>query len=166
MAHLTATPENENLTKTGQLQHWQELPVDCKSFVAAYVESGYSVNDAAQVTGITVAICRKMLQNVTVRNAIAELQEAVGEITFLNELWVKEQLLKIYPKLLGEEAIPMIDNFGGQIEVRKFHPDQALKVLEYIAPKAQPAKTNGGTNVQVNIDLGAFGINKVEVSGG
>lgn len=152
-------------TSPAPLQCWRTLTDEEKAFSAAYVENGYSVVEAAEASGIHLHTCRKMLSNPVVRKAITEVQEAVGEIDFLNDRWVKEQLLRLYPKLIGEEAVPFIDNQGVQVMAKKFHPEVAVRVLEYVAPKAAAGK-GGGVAVQVNIDMGAMGISKVDVNGG
>lgn len=159
---LTKTDES---TSPALLPCWRKLTDEEKAFAAAYAENGYSVVDASEDSGIPLHICRKMLNSPVVRKAVTEIQEAIGEIEFLNDKWVKEQLLRLYPKLIGEEAVPFIDNQGVQVMAKKFHPEVAMRVLEYVAPKAASGK-GGGVAVQVNIDLGAMGVSKVDVNHG
>ena len=120
------------------LTYWPTLSQDEQSFVAAYVENGYSLVDASSAIAVPKHVCHKYLQSPAVKKAITEVQEAVGDIDFLNEKWVKAQLLRLFPMVMGDEEVPLIDSTGMQVHARKFVPEVALKVLEYVAPKKQP----------------------------
>jgi hypothetical protein len=163
MNHSPTIKEQSANTSLELPQHWLSLSAEEKAFAVAYVEAGYSLQGASVASGLGLSKCQKMLGSPLVRKAIHEVQSALGEIDFLNEKWVREQLLKIYPKLVGEESIPMMDNMGCQIEGRKFHPEAALRVLEYVAPKSLPGKGGSGAAVSVTINMGAMGINTVDV---
>jgi len=128
---------------------WLGLSVEEKAFVTAYIESSYSVRDAAVELGMSAYAAGKYLQAAKVKRAIAEVQAQLSDIDFLNEKYVRAQLLKLYPKFIGEEDVPFITNTGEQGEGRKFFPEAALKVLEYIAPKkVTPAITINVGNLQ------------------
>lgn len=163
MTQLTPQNTEENPTSLATLLNFPLLSVEEQAFAVAYVSESYSLLQAASAIKVSPAKCQKMLQKVTIRSAITEIQNTLGDLDFLNERWVKEQLLRLYPKLIGEEDIPMIDNTGAEFHAKKFHAEAALKVLEYISPKQQAAKANSGVNIQVNIDLGAMGIGTVKV---
>jgi hypothetical protein len=158
MNHLTTTKKQGESTSLELPQNWLNLSVEEKAFAVAYVEASYSLAGAAAALSIPVSKCQKMLGSPLVRKAVHEVQSALGEIDFLNEKWVREQLLKLYPKLVGEEAVPLLDNQGMQVEARKFYPEAALKVLEYVAPKSLPNKGGAGPTVNVQINMGAMGI--------
>ena len=161
---LTEQQKSEENTSLELPAHWLQLSVDEKAFAVAYVENTYSVTAAASAIGMTPSKCQKMLTNPKVRKAIHEVQSALGEIDFLNDKWVREQLLKLYPKLVGEESVPLVDSSGLPFEAKKFFPEAAIKVLEYVSPKSLPGKAGSGVAVQVNIDLGALGISNVNSS--
>lgn len=126
-------PESQTLT------YWPTLRVDEQAFVVAYVENAYSVAAASDALAIPKSHLQKMLRMPAVKKAVLEVQEAMGDIDFLNEKWVKAQLLRIFPMVMGDEEVPMIDSTGAQINARKFVPDVAVKVLEYVSPKKAPA---------------------------
>jgi len=135
--------EQETLTA------WLSLSISEKAFVTAYIETSYSLAEAAGELCIPRSAANKLLQNPIVRQAVAEVQSQLSDIDFLNEKYVRAQLLKLYPKFIGEEDVPFITNTGEQGEGRKFFPEAALKVLEYIAPKkVTPAITINMGNVQ------------------
>jgi phage terminase small subunit len=133
--------------------HWPLLSVNEQAFVAAYVTNAYSVKSAAEVTGIAQVTCKQMLGKTDVRKAIAELQSELDEIDFLNEKWVKSQLLNLFPKVMGEEAIPSVDNEGSQVEIRKFYPEIAFKILEYVAPKKKESEDDAPKSFNFTVTM-------------
>ena len=120
------------------LVYWPTLSTEEQAFVAAYVENSYSIAEASEELCLTKGALQRMLMKPSVKKAILEVQEAMGEIDFLNEKWVKAQLLRIFPMVMGEEDVPMIAPTGEQISGRKFVPEAALKILEYVTPKKAP----------------------------
>jgi hypothetical protein len=78
-----------------------------------------------------------MLAKPDVKRAIFEVQTQLDDIDFLNEKWVKTQLLRIFPMAMGDEDVPIVTQAGEEMMVKKFYPDIAMRVLEYVAPKAQ-----------------------------
>jgi len=133
--------------------HWQSLTDEEKAFVAAYVSNAYSVKNAAESIGRDAASCKRYLSDTTIRKAIYELQSELDNLDFLNENWVKTQLLHLYPKVIGEEKVPALDSEGMQIEVNKFYPEVAMKILEYIAPKKKDGEDDKPTAFNFNISL-------------
>lgn len=121
------------------LTYWPTLDAEEQAFVVAYVENTFNLSDASDALALPKGHLQKLLCRLPVKKAIAEMQEAMGDIDFLNEKWVKAQLLRIFPMVMGDESVPMIDSTGAQIMGRKFVPDVAMKVLEYVAPKKQAA---------------------------
>lgn len=120
------------------LKYWPTLAPDEQAFVASYVGNGYNMSATATELELPLGLLRKMLSTLPIKKAITEVQEAMGDIDFLNEKWVKTQLLRIFPMVMGDEEVPMVDSTGSQIMARKFVPDVAVKILEYVAPKKQP----------------------------
>ena len=121
--------------ESGTLPYWQTLSVAEQAFVVAYVENSYSIKEASLELAISYRAAVRMLRQIHVKRAVVEVQEQLYDIDFLNEKYVRAQLLKLYPKLIGEEEIPFVTNLGEQMSGFKFFPEAALKVLEYIAPK-------------------------------
>ena len=119
-----------------------------RSFVICYVESGYNMSATARESGITTDQAKKMMAVPSVRKAILEVQEDIDSIDFLNEKWVKAQILRLFPMVMGDEDTPALDSRGGQVFVKQFSPSVAMKILEYVAPK----KASG---VSVTVNTGA-----------
>jgi hypothetical protein len=128
------------------LTYWPALSVNEKAIVAAYIENSYSVKETAAALRCGSGEISRMLKQPAVRRAIAEVQKELDGIDFLNERWVKAQLLRLYPMVIGDEPVPTVLNTGEEVEVRKFYPDIAMRVIEYVAPKAQKASVNISIN--------------------
>lgn len=144
-SNLALAPEAAQET----LIFWLGLSEKKQAFVAAYIENSYSVIDAAGELCISKLQAAEYLRDPAVKRAITEVQSQLSDIDFLNEKYVRAQLLKLYPKFIGEEDVPFITNTGEQGEGRKFFPEAALKVLEYIAPKkVTPTVTINMGNLQ------------------
>lgn len=119
-----------------------------RALVMCYVESGYNLSATVRETGISTAQAKKMMAIPNVRKAILEVQEDIDSIDFLNEKWVKAQILRLFPMVMGDEDTPALDSRGEQVFVRQFSPSVAMKILEYVAPK----KASG---VSVTVNTGA-----------
>jgi hypothetical protein len=128
------------------LTYWPALSVNEKAVVAAYIENSYSVKETAAALRHGSGEISRMLKSPLVRKAIGEVQRELDGIDFLNERWVKAQLLRLYPMVIGDEPVPTVLNTGEEVEVRKFYPDIAMRVIEYVAPKAQKSTVNISIN--------------------
>lgn len=133
-----ATTKTETLPTTrAELIYWPKLQTAEQAFVAAYVENAYSLPEACRALKISQGAGAGMLRKVTIRRAIGEVQHELDGIDFLNEKWVKAQLLRLYPMVLGDEPVPYITASGEEAEGRKFDAGAAMRIIEYVAPKAQ-----------------------------
>ena len=151
----TSAPEALPVT----LIYWPTLAVAEQAFVAAYVENNYSLAETSRALEIGTHTLQKLLNKPVIRRAISEVQNDIDSLDFMNEKWVKAQLLKLFPKVMGEEAVPVVNALGDEMEVRKFMPDIAMRILEYVHPKTTAGKANGNTAaVQVTINMGAMGV--------
>jgi len=119
-----------------------------RALVMCYVESGYNLSAAVRETGISTTQAKKIMAIPNVRKAILEVQEDIDSIDFLNEKWVRAQILRPFPMVMGDEDTPALDSRGEQVFVRQFSPSVAMKILEYVAPK----KASG---VSVTVNTGA-----------
>lgn len=147
----TQMVERASLPAEGQEQliYWPTLSTDEQAFVAAYVENSYSVKLTADALGWGSARCSALLKRPHVRRAVKEVQESIGEIDFLNESWVKAQLLRLMPMVMGDEPVPMVTSQGDQVEMCTFKPEIAMRIVEYVAPK----KTGSQLTInQVNVE--------------
>ena len=133
---------SESNSQKATLLYWPRLSQDEQAFVAAYVENSYSMPEACTALKISRAEGSRLLRNTTLRKAIGEVQHELDGIEFLNEKWVKAQLLRLYPMVIGDEPVPMITAAGEETEARKFDAGTAMRIIEYVAPKAQKTAVN------------------------
>ena len=133
-----ATTKTETLPTTrAELIYWPKLQPAEQAFVAAYVENAYSLPEACRALKISQGAGAGMLRKVTIRRAIGEVQHELDGIDWLNEKWVKAQLLRLFPMVMGDEPVPYITASGEEAEGRKFDAGAAMRIIEYVAPKAQ-----------------------------
>lgn len=121
---------------------------DERAFVMAYVESGYSLAKTIESLKITRSQGNKFLARTDIRRAVMEVQNDIDSIDFLNEKWVKAQIMRLFPMVMGEEDVPAVDAQGNQVGVKQFFPAIAMKILEYVVPKKSPG-------VAVNVNVGS-----------
>lgn len=119
-----------------------------RAFAMAYVEAGYSLAKTVEDLKITRNQGNKLLARPDIRRAVMEVQNDIDSIDFLNEKWVKAQIMRLFPMVMGEEDVPVIDAQGNQAGARQFFPAIAMKILEYVAPKKGPG-------VAVNVNVGS-----------
>jgi hypothetical protein len=75
------------------------------------------------------------------------VQSELDGLDFMNDLWVRAQLLRLYPMAMGDEPVPFISPAGQEAEGRKFDGNLAMKIIEYVAPKTQKAPS---VNININ----------------
>ena len=142
-----ATTKTETLPTTrAELIYWPKLQPAEQAFVAAYVENAYSLPEACRALKISQGAGAGMLRKVTIRRAIGEVQHELDGIDFLNHAWVKAQLLKLYPMVIGDEPVPYITASGEEAIGRKFDAGAAMRIIEYVAPKTQRQEVNININ--------------------
>lgn len=130
---LPATVEQPHLI------YWPALLPDEQAFVAAYIDNHYSLALTAEALRSNKGALGALLRKTEVKGAIKEVQGALDNVDFLNEAWVKSQLMRLYPMVIGDEPVPMVTQMGDEVSVRKFFPEVAMKIVEYVAPKASKA---------------------------
>jgi hypothetical protein len=135
------------------LVNWQSLSVDDKAFVVSYIDNSYSLDAVSKDIEEHVSVLKKLLSRSDIRKAIAEVQAEQADITFLNEKWVKDQLLKLYPKVIGEEDVPFVNGNGEERLIRRFYPDIAMRIVEYVVPKDNKKEETEVANFSFNVTL-------------
>lgn len=92
-----------------------------------------------------------------------DIQAMLAERTVINRDFVNMQWLKLLPKVMGEEEVPIVDVKNGlAFSAKEFNANAAAKVLTELS-KSTNFYADGSSNnasVTVNIDLTALGINQ------
>jgi len=102
----------------------------------------------------------RMYNDPAVRAFISDLQAEVLQHRLVNEQWVEGQIMRIWPQLMGEEPVALVDKCGNSFEAKKFHATEVTSILKHFGGNNDQKKA-GGVNVQIN--FGAMGVLPPEV---
>lgn len=141
---------------------WPDLEPQHRGFLLKYVES-YSIKEAADAVGLGVSKARSVLRDPLAMAYLNDIQAMLAERTVINRDFVNMQWLKLLPKVMGEEEVPIVDTKNGlAFSAKEFNANAAAKVLTELS-KSTNFYADGSSNnasVTVNIDLTALGINQ------
>jgi len=140
---------------------WPDLDPKRKAFCFYYIEN-YDHRDAAKRAGFSVSTGSKLLRETLVAAFIGACQEKLAERSIINRDFVNVQWLKLLPKIMGEEEVPMVTRDGDFYEAKKFHASEAVRIVGELSKSTNfYAGGSGGTAaVTVNINLEAMGVDK------
>lgn len=136
-----------------------DLEAKKKAFVFKYLEA-YDLTDAAIATGVSRETARKWLREPLVSSFLNEWQQEMGQRSIISRDFVNQQWLRLLPKVMGEEAVAMVDKEGLQYEAKEFDAVAATRILTELSKSTNFYNEGSGTKaaVTVNIDLRALGI--------
>lgn len=126
-----------------------------RQFALEFVVSGSTLKALATQFEIPLPNLTRMYNDPVVRAFIADLQAEVLQHKLINEQWVESQIMKIWPQLIGEETVPMVDKSGAAFNAKKFHSTEVTSLLKHFGGN-QDQKKVGGVMVQIN--FGAMGV--------
>jgi len=122
-----------------------------RQFALEFVLSGTTLRKIARLMDIPVPMAQKMYNNPIVRAYISDLQKEVAAHRLINDQWVENQIMKIMPKLLGEEMVDIVTSKGSPIRKRKFHAPELTSILKHFGGAQEQKGTGGpGVNIQIN----------------
>lgn len=121
-----------------------------RQFAMEFVMSGTTLRKIAKVMDLPLSIVQKMYNTPVVRAYISDLQKEVAAHRLVNDQWVENQIMKIMPKLLGEEAVDIVTAKGCHLRKRKFHAPEITSLLKHFSGSQEQKNTGGGVNVQIN----------------
>ena len=134
-------------------------PVE-RQFALEFVVSGCTLQALARQFEMPLSTMMKMYNDPVVRAFMADLQAEVLQHKLINEQWVEGQIMKIWPQLIGEEAVPLVDKSGAAFNAKKFHSTEVTSLLKHFGGN-QDQKKAGGVYVQIN--FGAMGVDPPQV---
>ena len=102
-----------------------------------------------------LAVVRKAFGSPIVRAFIHDLQKEIAAHKVINAAWVEQQVLNIWPQLVGEEDVYMVNKSGEQILAKKFHGPEVASIIKHFSGNDDQKKTGG---VQVVINFGDMGV--------
>lgn len=131
-----------------------------RQFALEFVVSGSTLKALAAQFEMPLSNATKIYNDPVVRAFMADLQAEVLQHKLINEAWVEGQIMKIWPQLIGEEPVPLVDKSGAAFQARKFHSTEVTSLLKHFGGN-QDQKKAGGVMVQIN--FGAMGVQPPEV---
>lgn len=121
-----------------------------RQFAMEFVLSGTTLRKIARLMDVPLSIVQKMYNTPVVRAYISDLQKEVAAHRLVNDQWVENQIMRIMPKLLGEEAVDIVTARGEHLRKRKFHAPEITSLLKHFSGSQEQKGTGGGVNVQIN----------------
>ena len=129
---MTNSDELSELIAQNRLEGWPDLTDAQKLFGMTYIES-YVINASAEVVGVSAATAGKWLREPLMIEFINDLQSHMSNRSVITKDFVNLQWLKLMPKLLGEEAVPMVNKDGAVFSARKFHASESVSLLKELS---------------------------------
>ena len=129
-------------------------PVE-RQFALEFVVSGSTLKALATQFEMPLSQMMKIYNDPVVRAFMADLQAEVLQHKLINEQWVEGQIMRIWPQLIGEEPVPLVDKSGAAFQAKKFHSTEVTSLLKHFGGN-QDQKKAGGVMVQIN--FGAMGV--------
>lgn len=131
-------------------------PID-RAVAIEFATTGFTLARIARELGRDEADVKRSFSNPIVRAFIADLQEEIAMHKVINASWVEQQVLSIWPQLIGEEEVPVVTAKGETFQAKKFHSSEVASLLRHFSGNADQKKTGG---VQVVINMADLGISQ------
>lgn len=132
-----------------------------RQFSLEFVVSGCTLKALAEQFEMPIRDITRMYNDPVVRAFISDMQAEVLQHKLINEQWVEGQIMRIWPQLIGEEEVPLVDKSGAAFKAKKFHANEVTSLLKHFGGN-QDQKKAGGVMVQIN--FGAMGVQPPEVN--
>lgn len=120
-----------------------------------FVTTGHTLKQIAADMDQPLAAVKMAFGSPIVRAFIHDLQQEVAQHKIVNEAWVQEQVLAIWPQLIGEEEVHLVNKSGDQIKAKKFHGPEVASILKHFSGNKDQRKAGG---VQVTINFESVGV--------
>lgn len=120
-----------------------------------FATTGNTLKQVANTLSQPLHDVRKCFNDPVVRAFIHDLQAEIAQHKIINAAWVENQVMAIWPQLIGEEEVYLVNKSGEQISAKKFHGPEVASLLKHFSGNADQKKAGG---VQVVINLGDMGV--------
>lgn len=148
--------EVKSVIETLRSKNWAGLAPDSRAFAVAYLKS-YSHIQAARDIG-KPGRGLDYIRDPLVSAFIQDLQQDFDEYNFITANWVRQKWVELIPKLMGEEAVPVITSHGEEVKAHKFHSSESIAALRELSKStkfyADGSAPPGAGGVQVVINMG------------
>lgn len=122
-----------------------------------FATTGHTLRQVARDLGQPLGDVRAAFGSPIVRALIHDLQEEVAKHKIINAAWVEQQVLAIWPQLIGEEEVNLVNKAGEQFSAKKFHASEVASLIRHFSGN-KDQKNAGG--VQVMINFGDMGVDQ------
>lgn len=129
-------------------------PLD-RAVAIEFATTGHTLRQVAADIGQPLGEVKRSFGNPLVRAFIHDLQMEVAQHKIVNAAWVEQQVMSVWPQLVGEEDVAMVTAKGEAYHARKFHSAEVASILKHFSGNADQKKAGG---VQVMINFGDMGI--------
>lgn len=123
-----------------------------RQFAMEFVLSGTSLKKIARIMDLPLFTIRSMYNDPVVRAYIADFQKEIAAHRLINDQWVETQIMKNWPKLMGEEPVDIVTSKGTHTRQKKYHGPEIASILKHFSGQEQ-AEKGGNKPVQVNINF-------------
>jgi hypothetical protein len=130
---------------------WQLLDHELKMFAYEYLKE-YDHAEAAKISGVGQKHALKTLRNPLVQAFIQDIVEDRQVSTNITQDYVATMWMKLLPKLMGEEEVPMVTASGAMIEAKKFFASESISALREMS-KSTKFYEDGSGGVNFNLSL-------------
>lgn len=120
-----------------------------------FATTGHTTLQIAKEMGQPHALVKGALGDLVVRAFISDLQQEIAQHKIINAAWVENQIITVWPQLIGEEEVNLVNRMGEQITAKKFHGPEVASILKHFSGNADQKKAGG---VQVTINFGEMGV--------
>ena len=131
-----------------------------RQFALEFVVTGNTLKAMSEQFEMPLRDITRMYNDPVVRAFIADLQAEVLQHKLINEQWVENQIVSLWPKFIGEEAVNLVNKCGESFAAKKFHSTEVTSLLKHFGGNSDQKKAGG---VMVQINFGAMGVNPPEV---
>jgi hypothetical protein len=123
-----STKDLQELIEFNRTNGWPDLCPQRQLFCMRYMDS-YNLQEAAKSAIVNPATASMYLREPMVLAFINDLQCHLDGRSIITKDFINLQWLKMLPKLMGEEAIPMVEK-GQEVSVKKFHAAEAVNLIK------------------------------------
>lgn len=125
-----------------------------RAIAIEFATTGHTMAQVAKDLQQPIATVKAAFKSPIVRALISDLQDEMAAHKLINAAWVESQILAIWPKLIGEEEVALVNKSGEQIYAHKFHGPEVASILKHFGGN-KDQKNAGGVHVQINFsDMG------------
>lgn len=157
-ANYDGNPEGlKSWLEQNRLNGFSDLSQAERLFALEYVKTCDRF-EAARVSGIAPTRTLRILRDPLVQEFIKHLNDQKQHYSLIDAAFIEVQYLSLYGKLMGEEAVAIVDKENCVHMRHKFHASESVAALRDMAKMSGVYKEEQ-PGVNVNVNLGNVKLN-------